>query len=126
MELGNYEDALAWATEAGGNRHVLLGNGFSMAYSPSLFGYGALAAKAEQSEYLSAEVAQLMDALGTPDFEATMHTLEAAIATLTVLDEPGHRSTIDWLRGAVDELREALAQSIAARTFVIASDADVP
>src|SRR5690606_3347205 len=108
-----FDEALSWGREAGGNQHALLGNGFSMAYDSTLFGYAALAQRAEDHSLLSEGVARLMAAMGTPDFEATMRALESTIQTLAALDAAGHSDTIRTLDAAVTEVREALAQSIA-------------
>lgn len=112
-DVKTYEEALSWAHEVGGNQHALLGNGFSMAYNPALFGYAALVQRAEDHSLLSDEVAGLMAAMGTPDFEATMRALDNAIRTLDALDASGHSATITKLEAAVVEVREALAQSVA-------------
>lgn len=112
-EIGSYNSALEWAAKAGGKQHVLLGNGFSMAFDPSIFGYAALAARAGDKSLLSPGVVQLMARLGTSDFEAAMRQLEAATVVLIALGEKTYEATIVHLREAVDELREALAHSIA-------------
>lgn len=113
MDLMSYSDARTWADAAAGRHHALLGNGFGMAFDPGLFGYAALAQRAEEHSLLSRDVARLMTDLGTPDFEATMRALESTIRTLSVLDPHGNAAVIDSLMGAVAELREALAQSVA-------------
>jgi hypothetical protein len=112
-DVDSYSSALDWAAKAGGKQHVLLGNGFSMAFDPSIFGYAALAARATDKSLLSTGVSQLMARLGTPDFEATMRRLEAAITVLVALGESTYEATIVHLQEAVVELREALAHSIA-------------
>jgi hypothetical protein len=41
-EVTTFEEALEASKEAGGNRHLLLGNGFSIACRPDSFSYGNL------------------------------------------------------------------------------------
>lgn len=110
--VDDYAKVEEWVAD-GGQPHVLLGNGFSMAYDSDSFGYQALASWAQKRDFLSDGVAGLMEKLGTPDFEAAMRQIESAIQTLKVLDEEANRATIEQLEEAVAELREALAQSIA-------------
>jgi hypothetical protein len=58
----------AWKIVDGSrNKHLLLGNGFSIALKPDIFSYGSLF---ENADFSSApHIKQLFDALGTQDFE---------------------------------------------------------
>lgn len=108
-----YEKALAWCADAGGKCHVLLGNGFSMAYDPHAFGYQGLAEHAEAQSHLSSGALRLMKSLGTTDFEAAMRAIRATIVTLRALGPTDHRNTLARLEAVEEEIREALAQSVA-------------
>ena len=113
MNLMDYKEALQWASRSVGNKHVLLGNGFGMSYDPTRFAYDALAKRASDLNLLSDSVINLMNHLETTDFERTMRAIDAAINTLKVLAPYENEMLIENLRALVDELREALAQSVA-------------
>jgi hypothetical protein len=57
-------------------RHLLLGNGFSIACRADIFHYGSLFSQADFSAV--PEVQSVFDALGTQDFEAAIRALENA------------------------------------------------
>jgi Domain of unknown function (DUF4917) len=65
-----FDDALAVSA---GKRHLLLGNGFSIALKPDIFSYGALY---EQADFgVAPHLKQLFDALDTRDFETIIRML---------------------------------------------------
>lgn len=112
--MQNFEEAMAWASRGQENKcALLLGNGFSMAYDPSRFSYGALATLAENQDLLPDIALTVMKNSGTSDFEALMRKLQSTVETLTSLDPVAHSQIINDLSSAVDSIREALAQSIA-------------
>lgn len=108
----SYEDALLWVSEVT-PQHALLGNGFSMALDPSRFSYGALAGKAEDEGLLPELAVAVMDAIGTADFETAMKALQSAVLVLKALKAPELGRTIDLLSQTENELKDALARSIA-------------
>jgi len=58
---------------AGDRKHILLGNGFSIALKPDIFSYGSLYSKADFSTVPNA--AEVFKALSTQDFEAVIRLL---------------------------------------------------
>ncbi len=82
-----------------------------MAYDPSKFGYAVLANRAAEQDLLPNLARVMMEHLGTSDFEKVMRTLSSAAETLRVIDP--EQPLVQQLSEAVDELREALAKSIA-------------
>jgi hypothetical protein len=109
-----YGEARAWLMGGKDAKpHLLLGNGFSMAYDRERFSYAALADQAEQAGHLPSIAKRLMAATGTRDFEAILRKMEATAETLEALDDPPHRGLINTLRQQIDAVREALAQSVA-------------
>lgn len=109
-----YDDARAWLMAKTTTKpHLLLGNGFSMAYDATRFSYGALAEQAQTAGLLPKTAKRLMEITGSPDFEAVLRLMEAAADTLEALDPAAHRTVINGLRDEIDQLREALAQSVA-------------
>lgn len=109
-----YDEARSWLMDGGTTKpHLLLGNGFSMAYDRDRFSYAALADQAEAEGLLPASAQQLMDVTGSRDFEAALRQLEATADTLEALDRVVHAATIAHLRDDIEQLREALAQAVA-------------
>ena len=81
MPLPTFADVIA-DSEQFSKRHLLLGNGFSIACRPNIFHYGSLFAQADFSAV--PEVARVFEALGTQDFEAVIRVLESAARILPV------------------------------------------
>lgn len=109
-----YGQAHSWLMNGGTTKpHLLLGNGFSMAYDRDRFSYSALADQAEAEGLLPASAQQLMEVTGSRDFEAALRQLEATADTLEALDPDAHAAIIQHLRDDIDHLREAVAQAVA-------------
>ena len=73
MRLLTFEQALANAPQ---KRHLLLGNGFSIALKPDIFSYSSLYDSANFTKVPYAEA--IFDALETRDFEAVIRVLVSA------------------------------------------------
>jgi hypothetical protein len=110
----DFEAAYSWASAQGTQKiRLLLGNGFSMAYDSDRFSYKALAAQASAIEALPDLARRIMQRTNEADFESIMRILTGAAITLEVSDSVAHRVLIEDIRGALAELREALAHAIA-------------
>lgn len=105
--LSTFEEAI---NEAGSNRHLLLGNGFSRACRNDLFAYDALFTEAKDK--LSPTARSAFDALGTTDFEQVMRALRQAVSLIDSYESVGS-SLSQRLRRDADDLRDVLAQVIA-------------
>ena len=92
-------------------KHVLLGNGFSIACRPSVFAYGKLYEQAKFSK-ISASVKFGFEALDTQDFEKVIKVLRDTAAVLKKYS--GSPALVDQLSKDADGLRELLVQTIAA------------
>jgi hypothetical protein len=110
MELMTFAEALADA-ERCKKRHVLLGNGFSIACRPNIFLYGKLFENADFST-LSPTAKLAFDALQTQDFEKVIKALRDARKIL--LAYGGDAVLAATLEADADALRELLVQTIAA------------
>ncbi|HEU4819494.1 DUF4917 family protein, partial [Janthinobacterium sp.] len=73
MKTMTFEDALNDSRNCK-KRHLLLGNGFSIACRPGIFIYKRLFEQADFRQ-LSATVKQTFEALGTQDFERVIKAL---------------------------------------------------
>jgi len=92
-------------------RHLLLGNGFSIACRPDIFLYGKLYENADFSK-LSPTAKYAFEALGTQDFERVIKALRDAQKILSAYGAPS--SFTETLKKDADALRELLVQTIAA------------
>lgn len=109
VTLINFADALR--NTAATKRHLLLGNGFSIALFRDRFSYGSLL---EQADFAGLPQArQAFDLLGTTDFEAVIHALRQAIALLPLYS--GDQTARALMEQHAEALKELLVQAIAGR-----------
>lgn len=111
VEIVSFKEALLLAGEK--NRHVLLGNGFSIALRPDIFTYNTLYERAKDSGRLTSEMQNVFDQLGTTDFEQVMEALQDA-ATLVRVYENSNPTLAAQLEKDATLLRDVLAETIAA------------
>lgn len=109
MPLISFDEAIG-DSEQFSKRHLLLGNGFSIACRADIFHYGSLFAQADFSQI--PEAALVFDALGTHDFEATIRALENAARILPAY-VPHGTTAIAKMQEHVATLKEILVQTIA-------------
>lgn len=109
LKILSFEEALK-VTEST-KRHLLLGNGFSIAWRGEVFSYGALFDQANLST-LSKPVRQAFAALDTKNFEVVMKVLQDAALLVEAYTKDGAALKKAMLKDA-KSLREVLAQAIA-------------
>lgn len=83
LDLINFDEAIGHSGQFK-KRHLLLGNGFSIACRPKIFTYGSLFEQADFSKI--PEVPKVFAALKTNDFEQVIKALEEASKTLPIYD----------------------------------------
>ncbi|MBU0541033.1 MAG: DUF4917 family protein [Gammaproteobacteria bacterium] len=110
MALLSFSEALLEAQNYN-RRHVLLGNGFSIACRPKIFAYGKLFEQADFSK-ISATAKNAFKALGTQDFEKVIKALRDAAAIVSAYGGPPKLA--ESFSADADGLRELLVQTIAA------------
>ena len=103
----SYRDVLA---ETGENRHLLLGNGFSISCRPTVFTYSKLFDRADFSNL--DRVRQAFDALGTKNFEAVIRALRN-FALLSSVYSLGRADSVSRAAEDADALREVLVGAVA-------------
>jgi uncharacterized protein DUF4917 len=81
MPTISFAQALARSQDS--KRHLLLGNGFSIALFPDRFQYDRLLDSADFAE--SPEARAAFDRLGTTDFEVVIKGLQDAVALLSAI-----------------------------------------
>jgi hypothetical protein len=92
-------------------RHLLLGNGFSIALFPERFRYGALLDEADFSQ--SAEAREAFNVLGTTDFEVVVKALTDAVRLLPLYS--GDTAASARMRADSETLKDLLVAAIAGR-----------
>lgn len=110
IKVLSFADALA-QSERLTSRHLLLGNGFSIACRPDIFIYGKLFERADFKK-LSPAARKAFDALGTEDFERIIKALRDA-AKLVPLYKDVDPTLANRLQADADGLKEVLVQTIA-------------
>lgn len=109
MRLISFTDAIS-SSEEFSKRHLLLGNGFSIACRADIFHYGSLFAQADFSS--APEITSVFDALGTQDFEAAIRALESAASILPAYIPSGNGAAAKMLEHS-EVLKEILVRTIA-------------
>jgi hypothetical protein len=110
MALLTFSEALR-DSDRNSRRHVLLGNGFSIACRPHIFAYGKLFEQADFSK-ISPTAKNAFTALGTQDFEKVIKALRDASKIVAAYGGPP--SLAASLAADADGLKELLVQTIAA------------
>jgi hypothetical protein len=100
-------------------RHLLLGNGFSIACCPDIFHYGSLFSKANFSG--GPNLVRVFEALDTQDFEIAIRNLEAG-ARLVPIYAASHSATATKMLADAAALKEILLDTIARNHPNIPSD----
>ncbi|ODT83569.1 MAG: DUF4917 domain-containing protein [Nitrosomonadales bacterium SCN 54-20] len=110
VNLISFSSAIADARQFS-KRHILLGNGFSIACRPGIFRYGRLYEQADFSK-LSPSAKKAFETLRTEDFEKVIKALRSAASILKAYDgvDP---TLINALKRDAEGLKELLVQTIA-------------
>lgn len=111
MQVYDFDKAL----EQAGNppkRHLLLGNGFSIALKPKIFTYGSLLENADFSN--APDAASLFKTLGTQDFEIVIKHLMDAVRVIGIY-RPDLKDTIAKLKADAEVVKDALVTAVAKR-----------
>ncbi|MFZ5708174.1 MAG: DUF4917 family protein [Pseudomonadota bacterium] len=91
-------------------RHLLLGNGFSIACRPKIFTYGSLF---EQADFSTApRLPDVFDAVGTTDFEHIIKMLEDASRVVPVYSKEATEAAAQMAADA-EALKDILIQTVA-------------
>jgi len=108
MALKSFQQALDASN--GGKRHLLLGNGFSIAWNSKIFTYESLFKRADFSKMPHAD--QLFAAAKTQDFEVVIRELIAAAKYISVY-LPKEKSVAEQMLQEAAELKIVLVKAIA-------------
>jgi len=108
-KLLTFEQAIADSDQFS-KRHLLLGNGFSIACRPNIFQYGSLFDRANFST--APEAASVFETLGTKDFEVAIRALESA-SLLFPMYSPETKAGIQKMKRHAAALKEILVETVA-------------
>jgi len=118
----SFQEAIQDSTQFS-KRHLLLGNGFSIALRPDIFLYGSLFKRANFSKH--PQLAKVFETLGTQDFEVAIHILEASAKLAPIYAAAGSNPSVAMLADA-KALKEILVETIAANHPDVPSDIPHP
>ncbi|ABM28494.1 DUF4917 family protein [Nitratidesulfovibrio vulgaris] len=107
MPLVNFDEAVESVADT--RKILLLGNGFSIAYSGELFAYSSLYSKAILDNNRT-RLQRVFDVLNTMDFELVMNTLEGSAKISELYDCKSE--CFDEMMNDIDELRDSLVEVI--------------
>lgn len=107
----SFDDAMKMVANAS-KRHLLLGNGFSIALKPDIFSYGSLYENADFSK--APNIPDVFKSLGTQDFEVVIRRLQDA-ATVIEVYRPELKALASQLRTDCSTVKDALVAAIAKR-----------
>lgn len=111
MDFIDFNKALDKANEYG-KRHLLLGNGFSIACKPDIFAYGSLFEEAKKT--MSNELIAIFGEMTTQDFEEVIRALQSA-ATIVGVYKPSSVRTKQRLLDDAEKLKADLVKAVAGR-----------
>jgi hypothetical protein len=117
-KLISFEEALI-ASKKYTERHLILGNGFSIGCFPEIFNYSSLYNKIDFSHM--PELKKVFDALKTHDFETIIQVLNNSVKVLPFY-LPREPNIINSIVTHAEELKELLVQTIAENHPRIPSD----
>lgn len=106
--LQTYQDVVKHLAKPKRTKHLLLGNGFSMAYDAKIFSYNALSTFIENSE--NELLKQLFKSVNTKNFEVIMQQLDlfADVAKVFKAD----KSLIDQIKQTSKNLKSSLIDAV--------------
>ncbi|WP_404482035.1 DUF4917 family protein [Novosphingobium sp. BL-52-GroH] len=110
-EVLDFAEALSVSAEHT-RRHLLLGNGFSIALKPDIFSYGSLFDNADFDA--APDVPELFRELGTNDFEVVIRHLQDT-ATVVKVYRPRLQKLIAKLLSDAEAIKDALVSAVARR-----------
>ena len=105
-DIINFEEAFQKAKSCKGNTHIILGNGFSMAYDPDIFGYGSLYEKVQDK--MSDQLKSLFG--DSKDFEKVIRELTAGVNTLEKYN--GDAELIKKIKEDILKLKNFLVEAL--------------
>src|SRR6185437_3960417 len=109
-ELMTYTEVVESLRKKKRNKHLLFGNGFSMAYDKSIFSYNALSRFIEDSK--DPIIASLFQKLNTKNFELIMQQLDNFCSIAEVFSED--KNLVPKIKTSIENLKIRLLDAVEA------------
>lgn len=106
----HFDDVIAYLDKEKRPRHLLLGNGFSIAYDKDIFSYNSLSKFVEESD--DATLKELFKIVRTRDFEQVMRQLDTFGVLVQKFD--GNKALANRIAAARDGLKAKLIEAVQA------------
>ena len=106
--LKTYQDIVKYLNKQKRTKHLLLGNGFSMAYDAKIFSYNALSTFIENSE--NDLLKELFKSINTKNFEVIMQQLDLFADVAKVFK--AEKSLIDKIQQTSESLKNSLIDAV--------------
>jgi len=113
MTIITFQEALEKASS--GKKHLLLGNGFSIAWNTQIFSYTNLLEQADENnafEGVSPAVRELFSRVDTSDFETIVRMLNGSTEVLSLYPDTDE-GFIELIRQDAENLKNILAETVA-------------
>lgn len=107
-DLQDYQSVIEKLNKRSYLKHLIMGNGFSMAYDHKIFSYNALYDFIEKLE--DATLSKLFEVINTKNFELVMRQLDNFIEIAKAFDDTG--VMVKALQDANQRLQESLIQAV--------------
>src|SRR5690554_3822494 len=107
-DLPDYQSVIEKLNKRPQSKHLIMGNGFSMAYDHKIFSYNALYDFIEKLE--DATLSKLFEVINTKNFELVMRQLDNFIEIAKAFDDTG--VMVKALQDANQSLQESLIQAV--------------
>lgn len=107
-ELRTYDEVLSYLESRNREKHLLLGNGFSMAYDQEIFSYNALYDFIEKLD--DPTLSKLFKVVNTKNFEQVMRQLDNFIEMAEAFDDKGKLT--EALQNANELLQQSLIEAV--------------
>lgn len=108
MTLMSYDDVTAYLAKKKRTPHLLLGNGFSMAYDPEIFSYNALHAFVENTQ--NPLLNKLFAIVNTKNFETVIQQL--SVLCELIENFSSDKKLLADVRAAIEHLKTSLIEAI--------------
>lgn len=107
-DLPDYQSVIKKLNQAKRSKHLIMGNGFSMAYDHKIFSYNALYDFIEKLE--DKTLSKLFEVINTKNFELVMRQLDNFIELAKAFDDTG--AMVTALQDANRRLQESLIEAV--------------
>ena len=108
MALQSYQEVIAYLAQKHRQKHLLLGNGFSMSYDPEIFSYNALNKFIDKLN--NPLITKLFNIINTKNFELVMQSLDNFCELANAFSSD--QEFIDKIEEASDSLKHSLIDAV--------------